>query len=105
MTMQDITAPEASTAPGASTTPRVAVLGTGTMGAAMARNLLNAGLPADVWNRTPEPAERLAGMGASVSTAGDWRLPTAAAIARHWHELAGAGLAGLDVSAARRGLG
>jgi 3-hydroxyisobutyrate dehydrogenase len=31
---------------------RVAVLGTGIMGAAMARNLLAAGLPTTVWDRT-----------------------------------------------------
>ena len=33
---------------------RVAVLGLGTIGAGMARSLLRAGLPVDVWNRTPE---------------------------------------------------
>ena len=32
----------------------VAVLGTGIMGAAMARNLLAAGMEVRVWNRTPE---------------------------------------------------
>ena len=46
------------------TGPRVAVLGIGTMGAGMARNLLRAGLPVDVWNRTPEPAAALAAEGA-----------------------------------------
>jgi 3-hydroxyisobutyrate dehydrogenase len=44
--------------------PRVAVLGIGTMGAGMARNLLKAGLPVDVWNRTPERAAALAAEGA-----------------------------------------
>jgi len=39
---------------------RVAVLGLGTMGAGMARSLLRAGLPVDVWNRTPERAAALA---------------------------------------------
>jgi 3-hydroxyisobutyrate dehydrogenase len=36
------------------TTPvmTVAVLGTGTMGAPIARNLLHAGFPVPVWNRT-----------------------------------------------------
>src|SRR5260370_34279054 len=34
------------------------------MGAGMARNLLRAGLPVDVWNRTPEPAAALAAEGA-----------------------------------------
>ncbi len=59
-------APEASTARDPGSAPRVAVLGMGTMGAAMARNLVDAGLPVNVWNRTPEPAERLAGLGASA---------------------------------------
>ncbi|WP_249998047.1 NAD(P)-dependent oxidoreductase [Actinoplanes sp. M2I2] len=34
---------------------RVAVLGLGIMGAAMAGNLVAAGLPTTVWNRTPKP--------------------------------------------------
>jgi len=42
----------------------VAVLGTGIMGAGMARSLLRAGLPVDVWNRTPERAAALAEDGA-----------------------------------------
>jgi 3-hydroxyisobutyrate dehydrogenase len=41
------------------TRPRVAVLGTGTMGRAMARNLLRAGLPVDVWDRTAAVAAQL----------------------------------------------
>src|SRR5215471_1235423 len=45
-------------------TGRVAVLGLGTMGAGMARSLLRAGLPVDVWNRTPERAADLAAAGA-----------------------------------------
>jgi 3-hydroxyisobutyrate dehydrogenase len=44
--------------------PRVAVLGMGTMGAGMARSLLRAGMPVDVWNRTPERAADLAAAGA-----------------------------------------
>jgi 3-hydroxyisobutyrate dehydrogenase len=44
--------------------PRVAVLGIGPMGAGMARSLLRAGLPVDVWNRTPERAAGLAASGA-----------------------------------------
>jgi len=44
--------------------PRVAVLGTGIMGSAMARNLLAAGLVVDVWDRSPEAAARLTGAGA-----------------------------------------
>jgi 3-hydroxyisobutyrate dehydrogenase len=52
-------------APGAG---RVAVLGLGTMGAGMARSLLRAGLPVDVWNRTPERAAALAEAGAVAHT-------------------------------------
>jgi len=40
--------------------PIVAVLGTGTMGAGMARNIAAAGLPVRVWNRTATRAEPLA---------------------------------------------
>jgi 3-hydroxyisobutyrate dehydrogenase len=54
----------AAAAPGGGRGPRVAVLGTGMMGAAMAGNLLRAGLQTDVWNRTPEPAARLTEIGA-----------------------------------------
>jgi 3-hydroxyisobutyrate dehydrogenase len=49
---------------GAGRRPHVAVLGTGTMGAAMARNLVRVGLATSVWNRTPEPAARLTEIGA-----------------------------------------
>ena len=41
----------------------VAVLGTGTMGAPMARRLLDAGFGVQVWNRTPAKAARV-GVGA-----------------------------------------
>ena len=41
----------------------IAVLGTGTMGAPMARNLARAGLPVVAWNRTPAKAEALAADG------------------------------------------
>jgi len=40
--------------------PTVALLGTGTRGAGMARNIAAAGLPLRVWNRTRERAEPLA---------------------------------------------
>ena len=50
----------------ATNTPVVAVLGTGIMGAGMARSLLRAGLTVRVWNRTPKKAEALAKDGASV---------------------------------------
>ena len=46
---------------------KAAVLGTGIMGTAIARNLLRAGLDVTVWNRTREKAEALAGDGAEVA--------------------------------------
>jgi 3-hydroxyisobutyrate dehydrogenase len=45
----------------------VAVLGTGIMGAAMARNLLKAGMEVCVWNRTHEKAQPLAENGARIA--------------------------------------
>ena len=47
--------------------PTVALLGTGTMGAGMARNIAAAGIPLRVWNRTREKAAPLAGTGATVA--------------------------------------
>jgi 3-hydroxyisobutyrate dehydrogenase len=44
----------------------VAVLGTGIMGAAMARNLIKSGMEVRAWNRSPEKAEPLAGDGATT---------------------------------------
>jgi 3-hydroxyisobutyrate dehydrogenase len=44
----------------------VAVLGTGIMGAAMARNLLAAGIKVRAWNRSREKAESLERDGAEV---------------------------------------
>lgn len=46
---------------------KVAVLGTGLMGGPMARNLLAAGFPVIVWNRTSAKAEALANAGAGVA--------------------------------------
>jgi 3-hydroxyisobutyrate dehydrogenase len=46
---------------------RVAVLGTGIMGAPMARNLLKAGFHVRVWNRTPDKARVLAAEGAALA--------------------------------------
>src|SRR5689334_17090857 len=43
---------------------RVAVLGKGIMGSAMARNLVAAGLPTTVWDRSPEATAPLAAAGA-----------------------------------------
>ncbi len=45
----------------------VALLGLGTMGAGMARNLLNAGFPLTVYNRTSSKAKPLADAGARVA--------------------------------------
>ena len=48
--------------------PTVALLGTGTMGAGMARNIAAAGLSLRVWNRTPARAEPLADVAEVMST-------------------------------------
>ena len=46
---------------------RVAVLGTGIMGAGMARSVLRSGLDVTVWNRSPGRAAPLAADGAQVA--------------------------------------
>ena len=46
---------------------RVALLGIGTMGSGMAVNLLKAGFPLTVYNRTREKAEPLAAQGATIA--------------------------------------
>ena len=46
---------------------RIAVLGTGVMGAPIARNLVAAGFPVTVWNRTRGRAEALAADGAQLA--------------------------------------
>jgi 3-hydroxyisobutyrate dehydrogenase len=48
-------------------TQRVAILGLGTMGMGMATNLLKAGIPTTVWNRTRSKAEPLAAAGARIA--------------------------------------
>jgi 3-hydroxyisobutyrate dehydrogenase len=48
-------------------TTKVTVLGTGIMGAGMARNLVRAGFDVTVWNRTAERAAPLADDGATVA--------------------------------------
>ena len=45
---------------------KVTLLGTGLMGAPMARNLLAAGFPLTVWNHSAEKARPLADQGATV---------------------------------------
>ncbi|MCW2716435.1 NAD(P)-dependent oxidoreductase [Pseudonocardia sp.] len=45
----------------------VALLGTGIMGAGMGHNILAAGLPLQVWNRSPEKAQPLADAGATLA--------------------------------------
>ncbi len=54
--------PQSDTAP-----KSVTVLGTGIMGAGMARNLVAAGLDVRVWNRSPEKARPLTEAGATVA--------------------------------------
>src|SRR3954453_19269320 len=48
---------------------RVALLGTGIMGAPMARNLLKAGFQVRVWNRSPDKARVLAADRAGLAEA------------------------------------
>jgi 3-hydroxyisobutyrate dehydrogenase len=50
----------------AASAPSVALLGTGIMGAGMARNMLRAGIPLRVWNRTQARAELLEADGAAA---------------------------------------
>src|SRR4051794_37221243 len=50
-------------------TKTVAVLGSGIMGAPMARNLAAAGMQVRAWNRTPEKARALAGDGVAPADA------------------------------------
>jgi len=52
--------------------PTIALLGTGTMGLPIGRNLLAAGLPVRVWNRNADKAKPLADQGAELAgSAGD----------------------------------
>lgn len=46
--------------------PSVTVIGTGTMGSAIARRLLDEGMAVSVWNRSPQPALALAQLGATA---------------------------------------
>jgi len=45
--------------------PRVAVIGLGNMGAAVAKNVLKAGYPLTIYNRSQEKANTLLSMGAT----------------------------------------
>ena len=47
--------------------PRLALLGLGTMGAAMAGTALRSGLPLVVWNRDPDAAAHFAAQGVDVA--------------------------------------
>ncbi|MDQ0802138.1 NAD(P)-dependent oxidoreductase [Arthrobacter sp. SLBN-112] len=51
----------------------VALLGTGPMGAPIARNILAAGVPLALWNRTPDKARAIAGGSVAASPAGTAR--------------------------------
>ena len=53
------------------TTPTVALLGTGTMGAGMARNIAAAGLPLRVWNRSQDKARELADLAPVADSVAD----------------------------------
>lgn len=49
------------------TAMRLGYIGLGTMGAAMAENLMKAGFPMTVWNRTQSKADRFVAMGAKLA--------------------------------------
>lgn len=49
------------------TAMRLGYIGLGTMGAAMAENLMKAGFPISVWNRTLSKADRFVAMGAKLA--------------------------------------
>ncbi len=57
-----------TSSPQSSNATTVAVLGTGSMGAPIARNLLAAGFPVSVWNRTAARAVPLADDGARLAS-------------------------------------
>ena len=47
--------------------PRIGFAGLGTMGAAMAANILRAGFPLTVWNRSPGRGDDLVSSGAAMA--------------------------------------
>ena len=61
----------------ANRTPRLAVLGLGTMGQGMASSALRAGIPTAVWNRDLEVARRFAERGAEVMSTAAAAVKTA----------------------------
>ena len=96
-----------------------AVIGTGIMGAAMARNLVAARIPTTVWDRSPAALETLVGdfapefplqwalkdVDLALGGAGGDSLPLLAALSRQWHAAVAAGHGREDVAAARLALG
>lgn len=70
------------------TKPKVAVLGTGIMGAAMARNLLRAGHEVSVWNRDAAKAEPLAADGARHAAAPAEAVEAADVVLTMLHDVA-----------------
>ena len=60
--------------------PRVAVLGTGIMGSAMARRLVGANVPTTVWDRSPSATASLVGAGAQVAGSPDAAVQEAAIV-------------------------
>jgi 3-hydroxyisobutyrate dehydrogenase-like beta-hydroxyacid dehydrogenase len=81
--------------------PRVAVLGLGPMGAALAQALLTAGVPTTVWNRTAERAQPLADEGAAVAASPEEAVAAAAlvVVCLRDHPAARAVLGGIDAGA------
>ncbi|MFG3342203.1 NAD(P)-dependent oxidoreductase [Glycomyces sp. NPDC048151] len=73
--------------------PTVAVLGTGIMGAAMARNLARAGLEVSAWNRSRDKAEPLAADGVRIADTPAEAVADADAVLTMLHD----GPAALDV--------
>ena len=53
----------------ASSKPKIGFIGLGLMGQPMSMNLLKAGYPLTVWNRTASRADELVAMGAKLASA------------------------------------
>jgi len=54
---------------------KIGWIGLGKMGAPMAKNMIKAGFPLTVWNRTQEKTKELAELGATVADSPDGWLP------------------------------